>query len=120
MFDAYIEARDGELDKLIASGEVVWPEMKTKEDMKRAKEIVKQYFGEDPDLSERAWYINDAGNDVEEERYDEDSHLIDELPAVNKIIEDTATQGWRIQGEILQEYSYDGVVLLLLQYYYKD
>ena len=120
MFDAYIEARDGELDKLIASGEVVWPEMKTKEDMKRAKEIVKQYFGEDPDLSERAWYINDAGNDVEEERYDEDSHLIDELPSVNKIIEDTATQGWRIQGEILQEYSYDGVVLLLLQYYYKD
>ena len=61
--------------------------------------------------------INDAGYVIAEEIYEEDSHPIDEMPAVNEVIEETADVGWETQGEILQENTYDGVTLLLLQYF---
>ena len=72
-----------------------------------------------PELSERVYHIYERGMQIEQELYDADEHVIDDMPAVDEVISDTATQGWRIQGEILQENSYDGVVLLMLQYYYK-
>ena len=50
--------------------------------------------------------------------YEADEHPIDDMPAVDELITDTADQGWKIQGEIIQERSYDDVVLLLLQYFY--
>ena len=36
---------------------------------------------------------------------------------IEQIIEETADVGWETQGEILQENTYDGVTLLLLQYF---
>ena len=59
---------------------------------------------------------------MEEERklYAADSHIIDELPFVDRMIHDAADTGWSTQGKILKDNSYDGVVLLLLQYYYGE
>ncbi len=120
--EAYITARDNELERMIASGEVVWPEVDihSKESIEKAKQLVTDIFGEEPVFSARALYIDSAGYDVERSRYNADSHPIDEMPAIDEAIRDTGEQGWRIQGDILADYSYDGVVLLLLQYYYKD
>ena len=39
------------------------------------------------------------------------------MPAVQTVIEETAEIGWKTHGEVLQENSYDGVTLLLLQYF---
>ena len=61
--------------------------------------------------------IFDASNDIENEIFDEDEHIIDEMPAVNDAITVTADVGWDIQEDILEENCYDGAVLLLLQYY---
>ncbi|MBR3305879.1 MAG: DUF3810 family protein [Lachnospiraceae bacterium] len=74
--------------------------------------------GELPGFSKRAMKIYKAGLAAEQEIYEADTHVIDEIPAADEAIRDAADRGWDIQGEILKENSYDGVVLLLLQYYY--
>ncbi|MCR5251587.1 MAG: DUF3810 domain-containing protein [Lachnospiraceae bacterium] len=119
LFD-YIDARDQKMDALVASGAVTLPEkLETKEDIEQLKAIYLEHFGPEPEFDERVYRINDAAAEIEWAIYDADSHVIDEMPAVDELISDTATEGWRIQGEILQEKSYDGVTLLLLQYFYK-
>ena len=80
-------------------------------------EQLNQIFEPLPEVSDRVHQINNAGYVIAEEIYDEDSHPIDEMPAVNEVIEETADVGWETQGEILQENTYDGVTLLLLQYF---
>ena len=72
---------------------------------------------QEPQLSDRIFQIVREGHVIEQEIYEEDSHPIDEMPAVNEVIEETADVGWETQGEILQENTYDGVTLLLLQYF---
>ncbi len=119
MYPAYVDARDELIDKLVESGKVILPEKLDKENFTEFMEQVVVYTGREPDLSDRVIQICDAGNDIERELYNADEHVIDEMPAVNDLIVDTADQGWEIQGEILQENSYDGVVLLLLQYYFE-
>ncbi|MBQ8949784.1 MAG: DUF3810 family protein [Eubacterium sp.] len=82
----------------------------------------KEQYGDEegPGFSERVKKINEAA--IEEERilYESDEHLIDSLPVLDRFIKETADAGWDVQGEILQENSYDGVVLLLLQHYYGE
>ena len=39
------------------------------------------------------------------------------MPAVQEAIQTTADTGWETQERILQENTYDGVTLLLLQYF---
>ena len=120
MYFEYIEAEDRILDQKIAAGEISpVGKINTKEDFIRAVAQRVAIFGEVPELSERVYHIYERGMQIEQELYDADEHVIDDMPAVDEVISDTATQGWRIQGEILQENSYDGVVLLMLQYYYK-
>ncbi|MBR6403103.1 MAG: DUF3810 family protein [Eubacterium sp.] len=68
-------------------------------------------------FSERVTKIKSASYAIKKEIYDADSHPIDEMPKVEKVITKTSDKGWEIQGDILQENSYDGVTLLLLQYY---
>ena len=57
---------------------------------------------------------------IEKQIYGADEHPIDDMPAVDELISDTADQGWKIQGDIIQENTYSGVVLLLLQYFYEE
>ena len=83
-----------------------------------SNEIPEEMPGEDPCLSDRVYYIQNAATEIEQQMYEADEHPIDDMPAVDELITDTADQGWEIQGEIIQERSYDDVVLLLLQYFY--
>ena len=116
----YLDAQDRVLQQMIDAGEVVWPEeIKTKEQVMEAKQILEDIFGEDPEFSERVSLISNAGQEIEEELYNEDPHPLDDLPEADELIHETADQGWQIQGDILQDNTYDGVVLLLLQYYYE-
>ena len=70
-----------------------------------------------PKLSERVMQIREASFAIKNEIYNADFHPIDKMPKVEKVITKTSDKGWEIQGDILQENSYDGVTLLLLQYY---
>ena len=121
LYMAYIEAQDQVLDQMIASGEITdWPEqLQTKEDFEQRKQIYVRVFGEEPEFTDRVWQIYNAGMEIEKEIYEADSHPIDDMPSVNEVITETADTGWKVQGDILQENSYDGVTLLLLQYFYK-
>ena len=121
LYMAYIEAQDQVLDQMIASGEITdWPEqIQTKEDIEQRKQIYVRVFGGEPEFTDRVWQIYNAGMEIEKEIYEADSHPIDDMPSVNEVITETADTGWKVQGDILQENSYDGVTLLLLQYFYK-
>ena len=88
--------------------------------IERITQIMKaeaELIGEFPDLSERARRIINCAEQIEREVYAADVHPIDDMPTVQNAIEDTADFGWTTQAEILQENCYDGVTLLLLQYY---
>ena len=121
LYQDYLETMDRVLDQKIAAGEVSgWPEeLKTREDIERRVQIYYEVFGEEPEFSERVWQIYQAGDEIEQAIYDADPHPIDDMPAVDEAISETADTGWKVQGDILQENSYDGVTLLLLQYFYK-
>lgn len=120
----YFELIDNEtvvLDQMIATGEVTYPEkINSKETAREAMRIWEEIFGPEPELSDRVYYIHEAGQQVEQQIYEEDEHVIDDMPAVDELISDTASQGWKIQGDIIQENTYSGVVLLLLQYFYEN
>lgn len=68
-------------------------------------------------LSERAGMIIDRSDSILWEMYEVETNPIDDMPIAQEVIGDISDSGWEIQGEILQEDSYDGCVLLLLQYY---
>ena len=55
-----------------------------------------------------------AARQEAEELYEEDEHYLEEYADEAEEISDV---GWSTQAEILQEYNYDGVVLLMLRYY---
>ncbi|MCR4760353.1 MAG: DUF3810 domain-containing protein [Oscillospiraceae bacterium] len=122
----YTEAREQLADQLAAQG--LLPTLDGMDIHETPKEILiariqeimeaeAELLGEWPELSERAGRILDAANQIEREVYEADAHPIDDMPAVQNVIEDTADFGWETQADILQENSYDGVTLLLLQYY---
>lgn len=69
-----------------------------------------------PYISERVIHLMDASWNMGQAVYDADSHPLDEMPAVSEIVSDVADVGWDTQAAVLQEHSYDGVTLLLLQY----
>lgn len=81
------------------------------------RRIQTEIFGEIPAVSNRCGLIIDAAAGIEQEIYAEDPHPIDDMPAVDAFIQETAETGWQTQAAILQDNSYSGVVLLLLQYY---
>lgn len=114
------------IEEIMASGNYDFtPFPKTEEESARNMELweelkLEEKFAEAfkaPEISDRALQIENAGFVIAEEIYEEDSHPIDEMPAVNEAIEETADVGWETQSEILQENTYDGVTLLLLQYF---
>ena len=113
----FYETQDAIISDMIAEGSLKEPNLKDKDSVIAYIEQLNQIFGPLPEVSDRVHQIKDAGYVIAEEIYEEDSHPIDEMPAVNEVIEETADVGWETQGEILQENTYDGVTLLLLQYF---
>ncbi len=116
LVDSYLEANDKILDEMMKNGEIneeKYNAMKPKE----RHDFYIGIFGETPELSERYNQISYAASQIEKEIYEADPHPIDNMPAVNEVIEETADVGWETQGEILKENTYDGVTLLLLQYF---
>lgn len=124
VYDSYLSAQDELLRDMEAEGKLHLPEFRdgmTKEEyMATAMEryrILTEICGEEPVLSDRAGRIMDSSYQIERAVYEADAHPIDEMPAVQQVIQETADTGWETQGSILQENSYDGVTLLLLQYF---
>ncbi|SFC49715.1 DUF3810 family protein [Ruminococcus albus] len=124
--DSYYEKIDAEMEKefknMIESGELdIDLPIDSTEESERAYEAMQllynKYYKNEPQISDRAQRIFDASNDIEIEIFEEDEHIIDEMPAVNNAITATADKGWEIQEDILEENCYDGATLLLLQYY---
>lgn len=115
VYPDYIMMRDAKLEQMAASGEVDSSEIS---DDERREKVIREVFGEEPEFSDRVDLIREASADVRRAVYDADYHIIDSLPAVDDIIHKTADKGWSTQDEILKDNSYDGVVLLLLQYFY--
>ena len=70
-----------------------------------------------PAPSDKATQIWEQAMGIRHAVYETDPHPIDNLPAVNTVIEQTAEVGWNTQAQLLQENTYDGATLLLLQYY---
>ena len=120
---AWTESTDRQWEELQESGQIQIPPLHDvpEESIKQALEMLSELwvelFGAVPPISDRAEQIVDIANNIRREIYEAEEHPIDDMPAVQEIIEDTAETGWKVQGEILQENSYDGVVLLLLQYF---
>ena len=113
---AYSEYKDA----LIASGQVPAFESDFEGYITAMRELFYTVFQNDslyPDLNSAAEEIIWQAENIGLEIYSEDEHPLDELPAVNEVIEEAANIGWETQDVILQVHNYDGVVLLLLQYY---
>ena len=92
------------------------------EDMLERQHIMDALYGKVPIYDEeRIQQINDAAAGVFHEVYDADPHPVDEQIAENpeKLTEviENAKQHWEEYEEQHKENYYDGVVLLLLQYY---
>ncbi|MBR5372187.1 MAG: DUF3810 family protein [Oscillospiraceae bacterium] len=92
------------------------------EDLLERQHILNAMFGEIPLYDDdRVQQINDAAAGIFHEVYDADPHPIDEQIAENpeKLVEviENANQHWEEYEAQHKENYYDGVVLLLLQYY---
>ncbi|MBE6852418.1 MAG: DUF3810 family protein [Ruminococcus sp.] len=116
------------ITELEESGQLRYPDAsgaQTKEEkaerfwtmLEMKSQALNEILGEGHTLDERVYEIIDQANQIEEEIYESDAHPIDDLPAVNDAIEETAVFGWSTQADILKENNYDGVLLLLLQYF---
>lgn len=86
-------------------------------DLKGYANAINEIYRELTPLSAQAWEIYNQANGIRQEIYEQDSHPIDSMPAVNEAIEKTADVGWSTQADILKENIYDGAVALLLRYY---
>ncbi len=62
----------------------------------------------------QVWIDERESNDVATKLYQEDEHALEEY---SDTAEEISEVGWETQSQILQEYDYDGVTLLMLQYY---
>ena len=85
--------------------------------LKKIQDAEAQYAGEYPYLSQRVWDICRIAVGNELDAYEAESHPIDEMPAVSEAIGKAGDAGWTAQYAVLQEHTYEGSVLLLLQYF---
>ncbi|MBQ3940539.1 MAG: DUF3810 family protein [Oscillospiraceae bacterium] len=96
------------------------PDIKNPEHKALIKERAKQVgalLPPSPSYTERTVRILNASWSRGQEVYDADSHPLDEMPTVSEVVSDVADVGWSTQAAVLKEHCYDGVTLLLLQYY---
>lgn len=85
--------------------------------LKELERLNAEICGDYPMPGERAWMIQYAADDAETDAYEADAHPIDDMPKVNEAIGKAGDIGWTAQSAVLQEDTYDGIVLLLLQYF---
>ncbi|MBR1555846.1 MAG: DUF3810 family protein [Oscillospiraceae bacterium] len=118
IYDDYADAQNDVLEQLIRSGKIdLHVPLETEEDVQKYFQICEELFGEEPDFSERAHQIMHSAYKIETEIYETDAHPIEDIPQAENVITSVSGKGWEIQSEILQENSYEGCVLLILQYY---
>ena len=130
LYEKWETAADQYLHELAARGEITLPVIPeyhpdmTQEEKQQMKAALQEYgrvynqvFADIPKTGERAGQIYNTAQDIREQTYQEDSHPIDEMPAVQEAFESARETHWEIYAEYMQENSYDGVVLLFLQYY---
>ena len=118
VYDDYCTAQSEVIERMIKNGEIdIQLPIETKEEFQKFVNICNEIFGPDPQLDDRVYRIMIAGNEIEQQIYEEDSHPLDDIPQADEIISDVADTGWSVQEEVLQENYYSDVVLLLLQYY---
>jgi hypothetical protein len=111
-----------EFNSMVESGELdIHFPVESEEEAKRVEEVRQilndKYYKNEPLFSDRAQRIFQASYGIGDEIFEEDEHIIDEMPAVDDAITSVADMGWEIQDDILEENNYDGATLLLLQYY---
>ncbi|HBI85173.1 MAG TPA: DUF3810 domain-containing protein [Ruminococcus sp.] len=125
---SYYEAREDALMAAAQQQGVTLPSLDDIDLHTTPKEVIKarieeineaerRLVGEPLEIGARFWHIVNAAYGIREEVYAADPHPIDDMPVVNEAIEQTADVGWSAQAEILQENTYDGVTLLLLQFF---
>ena len=124
----YMTARGEYVKAVCAERGIPYPSVDTddfhslpKEEIKaRLAELSKldaEIGGEYPEPGARCWEINAAAQGIEQEQYEAEEHPIDEMPAVDNVIGMAGDAGWSAQEAVLQENTYEGVTLLLLQYF---
>jgi hypothetical protein len=85
--------------------------------MEEYKKFEKENIGQIPSYSERANKIINNAYEIHNEVYNADSHPISESETMQETVQSVSESYWDIYEDHMQENSYDGVVLLLLQYY---
>lgn len=122
--EPYNEARAEAERELQNEGKL--PELPAKFDFSNPEHIAQyrafmeksaELLGMPPSMTERAGLILDASYNFGKAVYEADSHPLDEMPAVSEVVSDVADVGWETQAAVLKEHCYDGVTLLLLQYF---
>ena len=71
-------------------------------------------YKEQPQVSARVQKDRQEAREASKKRYEAVSHPAQKLETVSAQVAD---KGWSMQGDILQENSYDGVVKMVLQYF---
>ena len=74
------------------------------------------YFDEEYTIPvlDQVWVDDWESYEIMEQEYEEDSHPLEDFSDTAVEIAET---GWETQGDIIGENSYEGIVLLTLQYY---
>lgn len=70
-----------------------------------------------PKISDRVRVIQKVSYEIRDKKYNQDDHYFSSNEKISNVIKKTADKGWEIQGDLLRENSYDGVTLLLFQYF---
>ncbi|MBR3509012.1 MAG: DUF3810 domain-containing protein [Lachnospiraceae bacterium] len=78
------------------------------------RETVIATYKEQPQVSARVQKDRQEAREASRKRYEAVSHPAQKLETVSAQVAD---KGWSMQGDILQENSYDGVVKMVLQYF---
>ena len=129
VYEKWQPASEAYLNTLAERGEITLPVMpeirkgmsqeervQLKKSIEERERITQEVFRL-PDISERAYQIYNAAHGVREQVYNEDSHPVDNMPAVQEALETVNKAHWDLYDIYMQENSYDGVVLLLLQHF---
>ncbi len=114
VYDAYQNCRYEQLKQMVDDGTLEASVLESEEAYHAA---LRRYFGEEITLSRRAWAIIKEGRRIKKEMYEQDHHLLDDLPAVDSLINSVSETGWSLQEEVCGDNYYQDVVLLLLQKY---
>jgi hypothetical protein len=78
------------------------------------KDSVVAMYKEQPQVSDLVQKDRQEAREASRKRYEAASHPAQKLETVSAQVAD---KGWSVQGDLLQENSYEGVVKMVLQYF---